>query len=377
MEAEVSSAGEEDDDEESDDFINDVDSESDEDIPPPAFQQATIDEDEWTDDERLDFSEPTLASHAAVMQLMTVEEANEAFNAYLELEERRQLQRQNEEPHPDDRHSSEVQWEKIPEGIVPLLPRPDSDKFLWRVSVMRGREESLAFILYRKALMGNFNVQSVIGRVSCPGWVYVEAKEYRHVQQLCQDVRDIHVERILRIPPHEAPSILREPPFIHPAKGSWVRLTHHKLYHGDLGWVSDHKRGMTIEVIVVPRLDPNLKRKRRDRDEPLHVSSLRSLRHVERPSQRILDMQPLMEPGCPGVIEADVWMHRLDKLPEHWAGPVGRVPTNELDQYNEDGRVIMTTCVYRGRLLYNGFHVITTRHYEPTIPTIEELHTFK
>ncbi|KAG6822667.1 hypothetical protein H0H92_013008, partial [Tricholoma furcatifolium] len=134
---------------------------------------------------------------------------------------------------------------------------------------------------------------------------------------------------------------------------------------------------MSIEVIVIPRLDQSLKRKRRDRDEPLHLMSLRTLRNTERPPQRVIDMGPLMEISCPGVAEAQVWAHRLETLPSHWAEPVDRVPTNELDQYTSDGCIVMNTCFYHGCLLYNGFHVITTRHYQPTIPTVEELYTFK
>ncbi|KAG6809072.1 hypothetical protein H0H92_001705, partial [Tricholoma furcatifolium] len=362
VEAEVSDASEDDEDEEGlDTFINDIESESDEEHrrPPPAEE----DDDkslgsDWTDDEYLDFTEPTTASHAAVMQLMTVDEANEAFRSYLELEERRKA------PHSAP-IAEQIPIDKIPDGIVHLLPRPDFDKFLWRVSVRRGREESLAFILYRKAILGNFQVQSIIGRVSCPGWVYVEATEYAHVQKLCQDVRDVHMHQIFRIPPPEAPSILREPPYVHPPKGSWVRLTHHKVYHGDLGWVSDHIRRMTIE------------RKRRDRDEPLHLGSARSLRNVERPPQRVLDMKPMMETGCPGVTDLQVWSHRLESLPDHWAEPVERVPTNELDQYTVQGHIVVTTCSFYGRELCNGFHVITTRHYEPTIPSVDELQIFK
>ncbi|KAG6809403.1 hypothetical protein H0H92_000398 [Tricholoma furcatifolium] len=374
VEAEVSDASDDDEDEEGlDNFINDVESESDEEyrrLPPAEDDDANSLGSDWTDDEYLDFSEPTTASHGAVMQLMTVDEANEAFRSYLELEERRK--HTYSAPRPE-----EIPIDKIPDSIVPLLPRPDFDKFLWRVSVRRGREESLAFILYQKAIMGNFQVKSIIGRVSCPGWVYVKATEYAHVQKLCQDVRDVHMHQIFRIAPPEAPSILREPPFVHPPKGSWVRLTHHKLYHGDLGWVSNHIRGMSIEVIVVPRLDPNLKRKCRDRDEPLHLGSARSLHNVERPPQRVLDMKPLMEAGCPGVDDLQVWSHRLESLPDHWAEPVERVPTNELDQYTAEGHIVVTTCSFYGRELCNGFHVITTRHYEPTIPSVDELFIFK
>ncbi|KAG6824775.1 hypothetical protein H0H92_005849, partial [Tricholoma furcatifolium] len=97
-----------------------------------------------------------------------------------------------------------------PAGIRGLLPPPEHDKYLWRVSVKRGREEALAFTLFNKAIASGSKVSSVTGRLSTPGWIYVETKDLKDVQELCTDVIDIHVKKIVSIPSKDAPSILRE-----------------------------------------------------------------------------------------------------------------------------------------------------------------------
>ncbi|KAG6808388.1 hypothetical protein H0H92_004298, partial [Tricholoma furcatifolium] len=234
MEAEVShdEQDEGEDDDEDDDFINDASSESGEDAPmfipdskaslPPIEDGLDPREDEWgSEEEILEWdNDPAIASHDEVFQLMSTEEANYAWLSYLE-EERRQREReqQDRERYPYDRHwypdpvPDTVPTDLIPDSIVPLIPRPSHDKFLWRVAVkvsglgylayasthsylQRGREEALAFILYSKAMKGNFKVKSVVGRVSCPGWIYIEAKNLIDVQQICEEVRDIHIRKI-------------------------------------------------------------------------------------------------------------------------------------------------------------------------------------
>ncbi|KAG6824446.1 hypothetical protein H0H92_006870, partial [Tricholoma furcatifolium] len=236
MEAEVSHDEQDEgqDDDEDDDFINDASSESGEDAPMfipdskaslrPNDIEDGLDpgEDEWgSEEEILEWdNDPAIASHDEVFQLMSTEEANYAWLSYLE-EERRQREReqQDRERYPYDRHwypdpvPDTVPTDLIPDSIVPLIPRPSHDKFLWRVAVkvsglgylayasthsylQRGREEALAFILYSKAMKGNFKVKSVVGRVSCPGWIYIEAKNLIDVQQICEEVRDIHIRKI-------------------------------------------------------------------------------------------------------------------------------------------------------------------------------------
>ncbi|KAG6823462.1 hypothetical protein H0H92_010137, partial [Tricholoma furcatifolium] len=158
VEAEVSNDEEGDDEENAglDDFINDAPSESDGDAPLPIIQsrdsthrheddaRMVDSEDEWgSEEEMLDwYDDPATTSHNAVMELMSTEEANQAWHFYLD-EERRQaeLEALDRARHPDDRHwypdpvPDTVPQELIPDSIVPLLPRPAAEKHLWRVAV--------------------------------------------------------------------------------------------------------------------------------------------------------------------------------------------------------------------------------------------------
>ncbi|KAG6805234.1 hypothetical protein H0H92_016156, partial [Tricholoma furcatifolium] len=159
---------------------------------------------------------------------MTTEEANLSWQSYLAEERQlRELEAQDREHHPYDRHwypdpvPDTVPQELIPDSIIPLLPRPSAEKYLWRVAVKRGREEALAFTLYSKTLRGSYNVRSVVGRVSCPGWIYVEAKDLIDVQKLCEEVRDIHIRKIIQVPHEQAHTVLVETPFSYAKPGDW------------------------------------------------------------------------------------------------------------------------------------------------------------
>ncbi|KAG6807928.1 hypothetical protein H0H92_005973, partial [Tricholoma furcatifolium] len=161
MEAEVSNDEEGDDNENASlgkfyDFINDDNSESDQDTPlpmihsidPMRFDEVDLgmhgSDDEWgSEEEMLDwYDDPATTSHNSVMQLMSTEEANQAWHFYLD-EERRQaeLEARDRERYPDDRHwypdpvPDTVPQHLIPDSITPLLPRPSVEKHMWRVAV--------------------------------------------------------------------------------------------------------------------------------------------------------------------------------------------------------------------------------------------------
>ncbi|KAG6821868.1 hypothetical protein H0H92_000412, partial [Tricholoma furcatifolium] len=186
---------------------------------------------------------------------MTIEEANLAWHFYLQEERQRvEAERRTLEEEEDPveaaywRHYNEDEIPapssvRIPASVLRLLPRPSLDKHLWRVSVRNGREEALAFTLFRKAMSGTYRVSSVVGRVTCPGWIYIEAKDFADVQNICLDVPDIHVRQIFSIAPDDAPLVLRETPFTYPVEGSWVRLNDPKLkpYKHDLAWISEQR----------------------------------------------------------------------------------------------------------------------------------------
>ncbi|KAG6825761.1 hypothetical protein H0H92_002514, partial [Tricholoma furcatifolium] len=320
MEAQVSNDEEGDDNENASlqDFINDASSESDQDTPLPMIHSSDsmhfdeVDlgmhgsEDEWgSKEEMLDwYDDPATTSHNSVMQLMSTEEANQAWHFYLD-EERHQaeLEARDRERYPDDHHwypdpvPNTVPQQLIPDSIIPLLPRPSVEKHMWHVVVKRGREEALAFILYSKAKGGSYKVKSVVGRVSCPGWIYVEAKNLLDVQQLCEEVRDIHIRKIFQVPHEQAHSVLVETPFSYSKAGDWVRLTEPKLYSGNLGWVLKALRGLSLNIVVVPRVvfpPPPRKRKAKGKEKAEDKPT-----KPPRPPQRLLDMQALFDLGEP------------------------------------------------------------------------------
>ncbi|KAG6806742.1 hypothetical protein H0H92_010161, partial [Tricholoma furcatifolium] len=314
---------------------------------------------------------------------MSTEEANYAWLSYLE-EERRQREREDRdrERYPYDRHwypdpvPDTVPRDVIPDSIVQLIPRPSHDKHLWRVAVKRGREEALAFILYSKAMKGNFKVKSVIGCVSCPGWIYVEAKNLIDVQELCDEVRDIHIRKIHQIPHEQSSSVLKETPFTYSKGGEWVRLTEPKLYRGDLGWVVQAVRGLSLDIAIVPRVvfpHPPHKRKAKGKqkadEKPIKPP---------RPPQRVLDMEALFQLGEPHVVGAHRWVRGRDVDGAHWSSKLTGVPKILKDEvFDLDGDAIVSSCNYRGKEYFNGFHVLTTTHYIPTIPKRAELDVFK
>ncbi|KAG6808681.1 hypothetical protein H0H92_003266 [Tricholoma furcatifolium] len=249
-----------------------------------------------------------------------------------------------------------------PAGITGLLPPPEHDKYLWRVSVKRGREEALAFTLFNKALTTGIKVSSVIGRLSTPGWIYIEMKDFKDVQQLCTDVIDIHVNKIVSIPSKDAPSILREVPFTYPKLGEWVRITRDHLYKGDLAWVVAKVDNVTHDLLVVPRVElypPKRKRK--------GIPS-------ERPPQCRLEFGKLVDLGIQGVTKAHVAPQ--NDLP-HFSEPRSRIPTNIIGDYDTESNLpLIVDFILRRHRYIEGYRVLRTQHFKPAIPTAQELDMF-
>ena len=123
-----------------------------------------------------------------------------------------------------------------------------------------GSEEVTAFCLMEKALESaerSFEVYSVIGRVSLPGWIVVEAPRIYDVQALCEGVSNIYAGVIHFINPDEGPRYLKEPPSYTPVAYSWVRLSWYP-YRGDLAFIhSVQPSSLSATVIVIPRIDFN------------------------------------------------------------------------------------------------------------------------
>ncbi|KAG6808314.1 hypothetical protein H0H92_004550 [Tricholoma furcatifolium] len=340
IEADISNDDEGDDSEDAglDEFINNTISESDEGAPLPMLHSTDLthvdevdpwndgSEDEWGSEEELlePYDKPAVASHNAMMQLMSTDEANQAWQFYLE-EERCRAEREalDRERYPDDRHwypdavPDTVPQDLIPDSIVPLLPRPSVEKHLWHVTV--------------KAMGGSYKIKSVIGHVSCPDWIYIKAKDLIDVQKLYDKVVYIHIRKIFQVSHEQAHSVLVETPFSYAKAGDWVRLTEPKLYSGNLGWVLKVMRGLSLNMAVVPRvifLPPpckrNAKGKEKAEDKPTKQP---------RPPQCLLDMQALFDLSEPQVVDTHTWVHGPDAngldsvaVPAHWSSGLSNIP---------------------------------------------------
>ncbi|KAG6806889.1 hypothetical protein H0H92_009689, partial [Tricholoma furcatifolium] len=133
-----------------------------------------------------------------------------------------------------------------------------------------------------------------------------------------------------------------------------------------------------MDIAVVPRVvfpPPPRKRKAKGKDKAEDKPT-----KPPRPPQRILDMQALFDLGEPQVTGANRWVRGRDHEDDapHWSSGLSGVPKilrNEV--FDWDGEVIVTSCHYKGKEYYNGFRVLTTTHYVPTIPKRHELETFK
>ncbi|KAG6914015.1 hypothetical protein DXG01_002924, partial [Tephrocybe rancida] len=101
------------------------------------------------------------------------------------------------------------------DGLEPLPPA-----LLYRVRVKEGYEETAAMVLGNKLLtVGTHfapSVKSIIGRISCPGWVFIESNRADASKLFVNDLQQYL---------HE--------PLVVPKEGDWVRLTSPPLYHGE------------------------------------------------------------------------------------------------------------------------------------------------
>ncbi|KAG6912995.1 hypothetical protein DXG01_010509, partial [Tephrocybe rancida] len=119
-----------------------------------------------------------------------------------------------------------------------------------------GYEETAAMVLGNKHLTAGTHfmpsIKSIIGRVSCPGWVFIKSNR-ANASKLC--VNDLQ-------------QYLHEP-LVVPKEGDWVCLTSPPLYHGDLAYVHAYNNtssdrlttkrknpgGEGADVLVVPRVE--------------------------------------------------------------------------------------------------------------------------
>ncbi|KAG6905175.1 hypothetical protein DXG01_004416 [Tephrocybe rancida] len=109
---------------------------------------------------------------------------------------------------------------------------------LYRVRVKDGYEETAAMVLANKLLTAGTHfaplVKSIIGRASCPGWVFIES-DGADASKLCANVSDIYPRHIHPIV-DDIKQYLHKP-LVVPKEGNWVRLNSPPLYRGDLAYV--------------------------------------------------------------------------------------------------------------------------------------------
>ncbi|KAG6904913.1 hypothetical protein DXG01_006265, partial [Tephrocybe rancida] len=81
-------------------------------------------------------------------------------------------------------------YESFNDGLKPLPP-----PLLYRVRVKDGHKETAVMILANKLLMAGTHfepsVKSIIGRVSCPGWVFIESNGV-DASNLCANISDVY-----------------------------------------------------------------------------------------------------------------------------------------------------------------------------------------
>ncbi|KAG6822472.1 hypothetical protein H0H92_013773, partial [Tricholoma furcatifolium] len=280
-------------------------------------------------------------SHRAIAHMMTMQEANldrhdfSKHKKYLEHEKKQKHDEETDSGTDDEAEGDEdavkasayaihdypvpivTPPQFVPESLVHLLPPPEVDHHLWRVSVKRGQEEVLTFTLYHKIRAGSFRVSSVVGR-----WIYVEANSLGDVQELVDGVPDIYQQKIFALSQQEHALVLRETPFSYPAPGSWVRIEERGLYYRDLAWVANPVRGMLCDLFVVPRVD--LYPQKRKRKAPKGQRAKGKQKEKTRIPQQRLDASLLEALGFE-VTRQSVMPH-IEGHPAHWARPQAKVP---------------------------------------------------
>ncbi|KAG6913149.1 hypothetical protein DXG01_009261, partial [Tephrocybe rancida] len=230
--------------------------------------------------------------------------------------------------------------ETFDEGLDTLPPA-----MLYRVRVKEGYEETAAMVVANKLLTAGTawapSVKSIIGRVSCPTWIFIESSNGAEVNKLCANLSDIYPRDIHPIV-DDLSQYLHEP-FVAPKPGDWVRLNSPPLYRGDLAyvagyneplWLEGHERdfgGQGANVLIVPRVER-------------FVNRTKGKGRAGRPSKLSL-----------GFKEA-IRLFGADAVKVH------------------DPPINFT---YLGNRYYDGFLYHVTHDFEPTVPTVEELTLFQ
>ncbi|KAG6904284.1 hypothetical protein DXG01_011182, partial [Tephrocybe rancida] len=237
------------------------------------------------------------------------------------------------------------------DGLKPLPPA-----LLYRVRVKDGYEETAAMVLGNKLLTAGTHfapsIKSIIGRVSCPGWVFIESNR-ADASKLCANVSDVYPRHIHPIV-EDLQQYLHEP-LVAPKEGDWVRLNSPPLYRGDLAYVCAYndrspdrlttKRknpgGEGADVLVVPRIER-------------FVNRTKGKGRAGWPSQQLLE--------CKEAIR----LFGTNAVKVHNGADTGKADSDDVLIFTYHGQK------FGDRLLY-----LVTHEFEPTVLTHEELALFQ
>lgn len=141
-----------------------------------------------------------------------------------------------------------------------LLPT-NKDPNLWLVKCKPGKEMDIALNMQRKFLHhqeidDTLPIYSVVTRSTLRGYVYVEAKSSKHVQDAIDQMNNLYITKISLVPLNEMVDVLRAKPKRSTLKiGSWSRIKHGK-YKGDLAQIMEvSENNLTCVVKLIPRID--------------------------------------------------------------------------------------------------------------------------
>ncbi|KAG6905482.1 hypothetical protein DXG01_002456 [Tephrocybe rancida] len=173
----------------------------------------------------------------------------------------------NEQEYSDEEHFSDNNYPLTAAAISHQALVSHDDMEQWRL-LLDGYEETAAMVLGNKLLTAGTHfapsVKSIIGRVLCPGWVFIES-DGAYASKLCANVSNIYPQHIHPIV-EDLQRYLHEP-LVAPKEGDWVRLNSPLLYHGDLAYVCAYNNtspnclttkqknlgGEGAEVLVIPQ----------------------------------------------------------------------------------------------------------------------------
>ncbi|KAG6913311.1 hypothetical protein DXG01_007828, partial [Tephrocybe rancida] len=255
-------------------------------------------------------------------------------------------------------HQPEYQWPApkcFDDGLKPLPPA-----LLYRVRVKDGYKETAAMVLGNKLLTAGTHfapsIKSIIGCVSCPGWVFIKSNG-ADASKLCANVSDIYPQHIHPIV-EDLQQYLHEP-LVAPKEGDWVHLNSPPLYCGDLAYVcayndcspdrltTKHKNSGVkgADVLVVPHVER-------------FVNQTKGKGRAGQPSQQLLECKEAIQQFGANTVKV------------HNDADAGKADGND-----DDDDVLIFT--YRGQKFGNGLLYLVTHEFEPTVPTHEELALFQ